>query len=274
MQILMRAWSILGRNWVFWSEAPNVRFSEHKIVRNERLRQVLRRLALTPIRRGPKQVWAIGEPAVTAYQEITNAECVNVPYFFNQDALQCIQRTHVTLRPVRFLFVGKLIYRKGTDILLEAAELLAKERDDYEIYILGDGPQHCLADQVSDAARKRIHWLGFRELDQVPQIYASCDVLVFPSRYDGWGMAVLEAMAAGMPVIASSGCASAVEAIRHGDSGYLLDPTNAAAVAEAMKQFLDFRESVLRMGLHSRQIAIRYTDNSGAQAMSNLIKRI
>jgi glycosyltransferase involved in cell wall biosynthesis len=273
-QLLMYTWSLLGRAWIFWSEAPAVQCSEHQIVKNERLRRALRRAALLPLGFGPRQVWAVGERARVAYKSVTRTPCVNVPYYLNQQAFNNIVRAGVRGQPVRFLFVGKLIQRKGIDLLLEAAERLAEKRADFSLFVLGNGPERHRENTLSPAARSCVKFLGFRELDEVPLVYAACDVLVFPTRYDGWGLAVLEAMSSGMPMIASRGCASAVENIYEGETGYLVDVDDVEGIVRAMEMVVDAPETILPMGAHAREKARAYSDEVGADRILYLIQRM
>ena len=140
-------------------------------------------------------------------------QLVNMPYFFEQRAFQSIQRVAVH-SPLRFLFSGKLIRRKGIDVLVDAIEILVHQGFKFEVVIVGDGPGRGCIERASDLVRSVIRFEGFKELDQVPQVYAGCDILVCPSRYDGWGMVVGEAMAAGMPVISTAQTGAAVELLR------------------------------------------------------------
>src|SRR6185295_16461640 len=105
--------------------------------------------------------------------------------------------------PVRFFTAGQLIARKGIDVLLAACERLPDTG--WSLTIAGDGPLYGKL-----KARSRRHWPAdkVRFLGEVPfkdraAAFSAHDVFVFPSRWDGWGMAPVEAMAAGMPVIST-----------------------------------------------------------------------
>lgn len=103
------------------------------------------------------------------------------------------------------LFVGSLIRRKGVDLLISALCGLHERR--WRITVVGDGP---LAGDIGKLQRQfgpvRVKWI--RQLDNmaVRALMAKCDVLVLPSRFDGWGAVVSEALSCGTSVICSDSC--------------------------------------------------------------------
>ena len=120
-------------------------------------------------------------------------------------------------------------------------------------------------------ARARVRLLGFRRLAEVPDLYRASDVLVFPSRYDGWGMTLMEGMAAAQPVISTEQTGSAYDVIRDGENGFLLPRAEPALVAGAMRTLLEDPERVRRMGCAARRTAERYTHRAGARAFLDRI---
>jgi glycosyltransferase involved in cell wall biosynthesis len=108
----------------------------------------------------------------------------------------------------RFLFVGQMIERKRLDVLIAALAELG--RADIELTVIGSGPlERVLRNQGEQALRGRINWLGRIPMTEVPAQMASADCLVLPSRHDGWGAVVSEALMVGTPVICSDACGSA-----------------------------------------------------------------
>ena len=154
------------------------------------------------------------------------------------------------------LFVGNDDRRKGADILLRAIALLGGE---------GAGRVRALiAGQVKGEAalRRQARSLGVRAdvlgpRDDIPGLLAAADVLVFPSRFDIFGMAVLEAMAAGVPAIVSR-AAGASEIITHGRDGWLVGSEDPEGVAEGLRLLSD-PERRERMGREARQVAERHS---------------
>jgi glycosyltransferase involved in cell wall biosynthesis len=263
MQLLMVNCIMRRQPWVFWSELAGVKYSEFHSASSEKWRLWLRRLALVPVRYAT-QIWGIGQLAMKQYQALTSTPCLNVPYFFEQTAFLSIPRTAVC-SPIRFLFSGKLIRRKGIDILMEAVEALVQQGFKFEVVILGDGPERNYIERAPDQARSVIRFEGFHELDRVPQVYAACDVLVCPSRHDGWGMVVGEAMAAGMPVISTAQTGAAVDMLEDGENGFLLPALDTALLVQAMQSFIENPDTVLTMGIQAREMAKHFAAERGAE---------
>jgi len=132
------------------------------------------------------------------------------------------------------LFVGRMLMRKGIDTLLEALGPISEERNIWLVYV-GSWEQppegfypgeHKLLERMKDRIisggwARRVLFLGWRK--DVPRLMASSDVLVHPARIEGFGLTLIEAMATGLPVVASN-----VNAIPEvlGDSGSVTVPPN------------------------------------------------
>jgi glycosyltransferase involved in cell wall biosynthesis len=131
----------------------------------------------------------------------------------------------------RFLFVGRLIERKGLDVLLRAFERV----DGSELWIAGDGP---LRDAVSRAAAQdaRIRVLGHVEGQNLAGLYAQVDALVVPSLYEPWGLVVHEGLANGLPTIATDQVGAADDLIDDGANGYVVRAGSPEATSDAMRK--------------------------------------
>jgi glycosyltransferase involved in cell wall biosynthesis len=131
-------------------------------------------------------------------------------------------------RPLRVLFVGTALVAKGVADLLLALEHL--DGVPIEMNFVGDQalevPQRFKDDP-------RLHWHGRVDRTAVMTHYRANDVLIFPSHSDGFGMAQVEALAWGLPIIASRNCGRVV---RDGETGYLLDEVSPQAIASALRR--------------------------------------
>ncbi|MGH3401404.1 MAG: glycosyltransferase family 4 protein [Streptosporangiaceae bacterium] len=118
------------------------------------------------------------------------------------------ERRHDGGRPVRIGFAGKLIPRKGADVLLKAAALLPAEPA-WSLVIVGDGP---LMSALQAQARElgvdgRVAFAGFANTSQMPELLAGFDIVVVPSRLDMRALITIEAMAAGAALVVSDATA-------------------------------------------------------------------
>jgi glycosyltransferase involved in cell wall biosynthesis len=107
--------------------------------------------------------------------------------------------------PTRFAFVGRLVHWKGIDLLLEALAA-ASGVADVRLEIFGDGDQRLQLEAQTAALGlgERVRFHGFVPQAELPARLAACDVLVLPSLYECGGAVVLEAMAMGLPVLATA----------------------------------------------------------------------
>lgn len=128
---------------------------------------------------------------------------------------------------------ARLNAQKGHDALLEAIA----EVPEALFLLAGDGPERgrLEARAAELGVADRVRFLGRRE--DVPQLLAACDVFALPSLYEGSSLAVLEAMAAGIPIV-SSAIGGTEELIENGQSGLLVPPGDAPALAAALRKLL------------------------------------
>lgn len=139
---------------------------------------------------------------------------------------------------VRLCFVGRLVRQKGLDILLAALAKLPPTAP-WRLTLVGDGPERpelsARADRLGFA--DRIHFAGWTSRDALPGLLAAHDLFVFPSRDEGMPNAVLEAMAAGLPVIATA-IAGSEELVLPDQTGLLVPPDDPDALAAALGRCL------------------------------------
>lgn len=130
----------------------------------------------------------------------------------------------------RYLFVGRLIERKGIDVLLDAFRRLPAG----ELWLAGDGPLRAMVE--SEVRRSpRLRFLGYADEERLPELYREADVLVVPSFFEPWGLVVHEALAYGLPVIATDEVAAADDLIESGVNGFVVATGSPDELAVAMQ---------------------------------------
>ena len=135
-------------------------------------------------------------------------------------------------RPFRFIFVGQLIERKRVDSLIEA--LSALNRTNVELWVVGSGPlEASLRAQSAQLLADCVNWLGVQPMSAVPALIAQADCLVLPSRHDGWGAVVSEALMVGTPAICSDAC-GASEAVLASQDGGVFPAGNTEALRDCL----------------------------------------
>lgn len=135
-------------------------------------------------------------------------------------------------RPQRIVVaVGRLSPEKGFDVLIDAAAVVCRQRVDTAFLLCGDGPlRTALARQIDDRGLTgRVVLAGFR--GDLERLLPGCDLAVSSSHTEGLPVALLEAQAAGLPVVATA-VGGTPEVVVDGATGWLVPPANAAALAE------------------------------------------
>lgn len=156
--------------------------------------------------------------------------------------------------PPRLLFVGRVVYQKGLDLLLHALSTL---RDlPWDLTIVGDGPQRQPLEKLAEQLeiRNRLRFVGWKKNHELAAEYQQANLFLYPSRHEGMPNAVLEAMASGLPVIASD-IAGNEELIVHGETGLLIEPENQHAIEKALLSLLPNPALREQMGSAARQRA-------------------
>lgn len=155
--------------------------------------------------------------------------------------------------PLRVLFVGGLGQRKGLSYLLKAVEMLG---DAVELTFVGMKTVEDCA--PLNAALRRHRWIPTLPHEGVLREMSRHDVFVFPSLFEGFGLVLLEAMAQGLPIIATANTAAA-DLVREGEDGFVVPIRDARAIAEKLD--LLAREPGLLWAMKSaaRETALRYT---------------
>jgi phosphatidylinositol alpha-mannosyltransferase len=158
----------------------------------------------------------------------------------------------------RLLFVGRLHRRKGFPVAVEAFRLLADRRPDIRLIVAGDGGERATADRLQPPVRARVTFLGTVTRDELPRYHTACDLLIAPSLGgESFGYVLVEAMAAGLPVVASR-IPGYDEVVHDGREGFLVPPGDPHAVAEAAAKVLDDPALARSMGNAGRTRVARY----------------
>lgn len=131
-------------------------------------------------------------------------------YFVEKEKIETKQRSHQSrLSNVTIAFVGQCIPRKGIAALIKALSSLRSQ--EWCLRIIGDRPERPRLDRLAArlAVTKRVAFLGAKNNAEVRSMLAETDLLVLPSRFDGWGSIVNEALMSGVPVVCSDRCGAA-----------------------------------------------------------------
>jgi glycosyltransferase involved in cell wall biosynthesis len=172
---------------------------------------------------------------------------------------------------VRVLMVSRLAEGKGFDVLFDAVERINAEA--LSVFIAGDGP---LFNELQSEIRSRgiddcVFLLGYR--DDIPRVMVSSDMLVLPSYREGTPLVILEAMAAGLPVIATD-IAGIPEQIENGANGFLIPPGDADALATQIERLLSSPGLREQFGAAGRRRSSQFSRDRMIEDYSSLYREL
>lgn len=147
------------------------------------------------------------------------------------------------------LYVGRLAQEKNLPLLLSAMREVQNIMPDVGLVAVGDGAQRAALGRYADGLGLRcIQWRGWVPQWQTPLYYGLAECLVLPSRYEPWGLVVNEALAAGIPVIASARCGAAFDLVRGRGTGFVIEHDRPYRLAGCIRCLIERPDIKSQMG--------------------------
>jgi len=209
----------------------------------------------------------------TASARMRGADCTIVP---NGACIEPFERAaQATLPPGRrLLFVGRLEPRKGFRVALDAFTMLAEQYDDLRLVVVGDGPQRTGVRRLPRALRDRVDMIGRASHEALPTYHAAADLFLAPATgKESFGIVLVEAMAAGLPVVGSD-LPGYAEVVRHEREGLLVPPADPAALAAATGRLLDDPLLARRLGNAGRARARTFAWSRVAGRVERIYEKV
>jgi glycosyltransferase involved in cell wall biosynthesis len=242
-----------------------------------RLRSFLRWSFQRPAVRWPSGIAAIGSVAAARYRSMAadTSPVENIPYFCDTAAFGAIPRSPSrSRREVRFLFCGQLIHRKGVDLLMRAFQRLEQRYPHVSLTLVGEGPMRKALERQFPGASARVRFEAFQQIPQLPRYFADADVFILPSRHDGWGVVVNQAIAAGLAVICTKAVGAAADLVGHDINGLVVPADDEDALFEAMQFYADEPRRTMRHGTASRNVSRQWTLDRGVDRWYQFCRRV
>jgi len=170
----------------------------------------------------------------------------------------------------RLLYCGRLVQLKGLVPFLSNLAEFARQRPNQpiEVWFAGDGPLRSDLTQFPLPANLALTFLGDVPYDRLPEVYSQAGILIFPTLADEWGLVVVEAMAAGLPVLGSLHSQAVEDLLTDGLDGWTFRPDDCAGLRSALNRaFGAPAEEIDRMGQHARNRVRDLTPESMSQQM-------
>lgn len=213
VQILTRWLRANKQPWFVYNEAP-------RITRGGVFRRVFKAVALGALK-SASGAMTIGSKGLYIYRDIIGPGKPIFPaaYYRRLDPLLMTVKPAPTNFPLRLIYFGRLLRLKRLDLVVEAVNALDPGTVTLDIY--GAGPELSTLQRMMAPEVGRVTFHPWVEWEELPSILARYDCLVFGSEEEGWGMMLVEAMAAGLVVIARNTIGSA-DIVQSGENGVLL----------------------------------------------------
>jgi glycosyltransferase involved in cell wall biosynthesis len=256
-QWLMRR-RLQEKRWLFWGERIRAQPT--------RWRDRVQRHLTSPLARASGLV-GIGREAERDYsRRFPGIPHFCIPYYCDIKGFLRTERPNYERKTVVFFFCGQMIARKGVDVMLSAFAQLVDKGLDVELLLVGRKAElPKFMDKISLRVRERIRYEGFQAPEKLPKFFSQCDVLVLPSRHDGWGVVVNQALAAGLPVIASDAVGSAMDLVEQGVNGLYCVAGDVDSLRQAMEQLVAHPDLARQWGEKAREKAAMITPEVGAE---------
>jgi len=265
------ALSLCQAPFIVWSDTPNLTVRRHPakaFLRGAWLRWVFARAAY---------VMGTGQPALDAFGRMgcSQQKLVNFPYYVDLDRFRPAEP--LGGRDLVFLSSGRLHQDKGFDVALRAlAKVSQATGAPFRYRIAGVGPAHAELEALASnlGISDRVEFLGWMEPENLPEFYRSGTVLLHPARVEPYGVSVLEAMASGLPVLASTATGAAVDRITTGVNGLLHEPDEIDTLAGQVQSLLNSIAVVRTMGRNARVTAEQWPVDRAVADLERLLSDI
>lgn len=261
----IRSRAATGKPWVFWGERPG-------FLNLGPPGAWFRRLALKPLHRSLAPIWGIGHWGIVGYRTEfgVRRSYHNLPYHSELGRFHS-SRTVPPVGARTFFYSGALSERKGVELLARAFVQVAAEHAHARLILQGSGPLESKLREILAPCAAQVEFSGFRSWQELPLGYARGDIFCLPSRYDGWGLALVEALASSMPAIATDMCGAAVDLIRPGHNGWLAKADDEGSLQQAMREALALpTEAFAAMQGHARRTSAPLDAAEGAKKFIQL----
>jgi glycosyltransferase involved in cell wall biosynthesis len=255
-QWLMRC-RLRHKPWLFWGE---------RLRRNAGLKELIQRKLAAPISHA-SGVIGIGRAAEDGYRRcFPHLPHFCIPYHCNLSSFFAVRRYREASEPITFFFCGQMIQRKGIDLLVLAFERLVASGTNAQLLLVGrEAALPKFLQMVSPATRSKIRYEGFQPLERLPEYFGRADVFVLPSRHDGWGVVINQALAASLPIITSNAVGAGLDLVENGINGMCIPANDVNALYCAMKRLASKPELARQWGERSMERAFDLTPEAGAE---------
>jgi glycosyltransferase involved in cell wall biosynthesis len=197
---------------------------------------------------------------ISDYYKIDPGKIVVIPNGVTLERFSSRNRSFRLAGFPSILYLGGLLKRKGVDVLIRALVGLKSEHPKVKLHIVGAGIalSYLKALSVQEGIERDVVFWGQADYSSIPKFYGGADICVFPSRLEAFGIAILEAMASGKPIVASN-VGGIPEIISDGKNGILVEPNDPEALSKAIVMVYQDNALMKRLSANALETATRYS---------------
>ena len=266
-----------------------MRCETHLGLRRSQVKAALREALIGSFYRLFDGVFAIGKANAAFYRAlgVPDRRIFSMPYTVDNDRfvadakLEPDQREEIRRQlgvgdssPI-ILYAAKFQRRKRPDDLIRAAHRLEHMEASFHVVLVGSGEIEQELRSLADGLKLRtVHFAGFVNQTSLPKVYGASDVFVLPSEDEPWGLAINEAMCAGLPVVASREIGCVPDLVQDGGNGLLFDCGDVGALAGALAGLVKSPELRKKMSKVSLEIISRWNYEQCLYGLRNALASI
>lgn len=200
------------------------------------------------------------------WNELSNVEVIPNPLpFYPEESSTCTNP--------KVIAVGRYDFIKGLDRLIDAWEIVAKKHPEWELHIYGGGDRTPYQQQVDKKGLQNTCFCN-PAYKNIQEKYLESSIFALPSRCEGFGMVIAEAMACGLPAVSFDCPSGPRDIIEEGEDGYLIENGNIEAMADKIIYLIEHNEERMAMGRKAKQNISRFKVEHIAKAWTDLFDKI
>jgi glycosyltransferase involved in cell wall biosynthesis len=199
--------------------------------------------------------------------KLNNLEVIANPLSFYPEA-------SATLNEKIVLAVGKQSYQKGYDRLLESWKIVQEKHPDWQLHIYGKLHPEKIFDKIAEKLKINNSVCFFPPQENIQDIYLNSSIYVMSSRFEGFGMVLIEAMACGVPCISFNCPYGPANIITNNEDGYIVKNNDIEQFAEKIEELINNEAKRIQFGIQAKENVKKYDLNTILKKWDNLFKKV
>jgi L-malate glycosyltransferase len=172
------------------------------------------------------------------------------------------------------VYSGRLINLKKVDNIITAVSMLAN-KEECVILLIGDGEEENSLIKLAKKLEVNLKITGFiNDQEELFKHYFAGDFMVFSSENDVWGLVINEAMAAGLPIIASGSCGAGQDLVRHNINGFIYNSDDIETLSKYISTLIKNKELMKNFGQKSHDIISQWTFKNSRESLEDMVRDI